>query len=143
MINERHVQRPAERWGLSAVLAVLTASCWWAWMAWDQGYQTDPAAGAASGPYQAWQVAGCVVCLVALGVGASVRLPAWLVVPIMPVAFTAAWAWTAAGTDDSGLWAVGAVLVFVGMLAGTGVVSAITAFARGAAGRRGRAVPAG
>ncbi|GAB2652866.1 hypothetical protein GCM10027271_08840 [Saccharopolyspora gloriosae] len=143
MINERHVRRPAERSGLSVVLAVLTASCWWAWMAWDQGYQTDPATGAASGPYQAWQVVGCVVCLVALGVGASVRLPAWLVVPIMPVAFTAAWTWTAAGADDSGLWAVGAVLVFAGMLVGTGVVSGITAFARGAAGRRGRAVPAG
>ncbi|GAB3701195.1 hypothetical protein GCM10027597_64830 [Saccharopolyspora tripterygii] len=106
-------------------------------MAWDRSYQTDPATGVTSGPYQAWQVVGCVVCLVALGVGASVRLPTWLVIPVMPVAFTAAWSWTASGADDTGLWVVGALLVFVGMVVGTGVVSGITAFAR-----RARAVPA-
>lgn len=116
---------------------MLTAACWWAWMAWDRSYQTDPATGVTSGPYQAWQVVGCVVCLVALGVGASVRLPTWLVIPVMHVAFTAAWSWTASGADDTGLWGVGALLVFVGMVVGTGVVSGITAFAR-----RARAVPA-
>lgn len=112
-------------------------------MAWDHGYQTDPATGVTSGPYQGWQVVGCVVCLVALGVGASVRLPAWLVIPVMPVAFTAAWSWTAAGADGTGLWVIGAVLVFVGMVVGTGAVSGVTAFARAAAARRrGRSVPA-
>ncbi|WP_461158081.1 hypothetical protein [Saccharopolyspora tripterygii] len=133
MINQRRAERPV----LGVGLAVLTAACWWAWMAWDRSYQTDPATGVTSGPYQAWQVVGCVVCLVALGVGASVRLPTWLVIPVMPVAFTAAWSWTASGADDTGLWVVGALLVFVGMVVGTGVVSGITAFAR-----RARAVPA-
>lgn len=141
MINQQRGQRPAERLVLGAGLAVLTAACWWAWMAWDRGYQTDPATGVTSGPYEAWQVAGCVVCLVVLCVAATVRIPAWLVVPVMPVAFTAAWSWTAAGADGTGLWVIGAVLVFVGMVVGTGAVSGITAVARAAVRRRGRPVP--
>lgn len=139
MIN----QRRAERLVLGAGLAVLTAACWWAWMAWDRSGRTDPATGATSGPYEAWQVAGCVVCLVVLCVAATVRLPAWFVVPVMPIAFTAAWSWTAAGADGTGLWAVGALLVFAGMVVGTGTISGITAVARAAARRRGRPAPAG
>ncbi len=130
MIKQRITRRPVYCPAFSAGLILLTPSCWWVWMAWDHSYQTDPATGTTSGPYQAWQVIGCVVCLVALGVGATLRLPAWLVTLIMPVAFTAAWSWTAAGADSSGLWGVGAMLVFVGMLAGTGVVSGLTAAVR-------------
>lgn len=44
----------------------------------------------------------------------------------MPVAFTAAWSWTAAGADTTGLWNVGAALVLAGMLAGTAAVSGLT-----------------
>ncbi|SDJ96705.1 hypothetical protein SAMN04487820_103200 [Actinopolyspora mzabensis] len=112
------------------VLALLTASCWWVWMAWDNGYHTDPATGATSGPYQAWQVIGCVVCLIGLGVLATARMPWWLVLAIMPLSFTAAWSWTAAGTDGTGLWAVGAVLILAGMLAGTGLVTGLTTVVR-------------
>lgn len=108
------------------VLALLTASCWWAWMAWDESADIDPVAATTSGPYQPWQVIGCVACLIALAVVAAVRLPRQLVVPIMPVAFTAAWSWTAASSDGSGLWLVGALLVFFGMLVGTGVISGLT-----------------
>ncbi|SFD99097.1 hypothetical protein SAMN04487819_106137 [Actinopolyspora alba] len=120
------------------VLALLTASCWWVWMAWDNGYHTDPATGATSGPYQAWQVIGCVVCLIGLGVLATVRLPWWLVLAVMPLSFTAAWSWTAAGTDGTGLWGVGAVLVFTGMLAGTGLVTGLTTLVRSSGKRAGK-----
>lgn len=115
------------RLALGAALAVLTASCWWGWMAWDHTYQTDPETGTTSGPYQAWQVIGCVVCLIILAVLATMRLPAWLVIAIMPVTFTVAWSATAASGDETGLWGVGAILVFLGMLAGTGLVSGVTA----------------
>lgn len=116
-----------EQLALGAALVVLTASCWWGWMAWDHTYQTDPATGTTSGPYQAWQVIGCVVCLIILAVGATIRLSAWLVIAIMSVTFTVAWSGTAASGDETGLWAVGAILVFIGMLAGTGLVSGLTA----------------
>lgn len=130
MSRQRLARRLAYRLTASAVLALLTASCWWVWMAWDHSYQIDPATGTTSGPYQAWQVIGCVVCLVALGVGATVHLAAWLVIPIMSIAFTAAWSWTAASADSTGLWGVGAMLVFVGMLTGTFLVVGLTAIVR-------------
>ncbi|MGJ7906491.1 hypothetical protein ACOQFL_08435 [Actinopolyspora sp. H202] len=130
MSGRRLVTRIYRALAGGVVLALLTASCWWGWMAWDQGYHTDPVTGVTGGPYQAWQVIGCVVCLVVLGVLATGRLPWWLVLVIMPLSFTAAWSWTAAGADSSGLWGVGAVLVFVGMLAGTGLVTGLTTVVR-------------
>lgn len=99
-------------------------------MAWDSEYQVDPTTGTVSGPYQAWQVLGCAACLVVLCVAAIAELPARLVVPIIPAAFTAAWSWTAASGDTTGLWGVGALLVFVGTLLGTGVVAGITGAVR-------------
>lgn len=114
----------------SAVLAVAAAACWWAWLAWDRTYQRDPVTGVASGPYEAWQVVGCVLCLVAVTVVATSRLPLWIVVPVVPMAFTAAWVLTAAPYDPTGLWAVGAVLVLVATFAGTVLVGGATAVAR-------------
>lgn len=73
---------------------------------------------------------GCVLCLLALCVAASRRFPVWLVMPVMPVAFTLAWSWTAASADTTGLWAVGASMIFSGMLLGTAMVSGITAALR-------------
>lgn len=42
--------------------------------------------------------------------------------PVLPLAFTAAWISTAAAHDSTGLWAVGALLVLTGTLAGTVLV---------------------
>lgn len=114
----------------SAVLAVAAAACWWIWLAWDRTYRRDPVTGVASGPYEVWQVIGCVLCLVAVTVVATTRLPLWIVVPVVPLAFTAAWALTAASYDTSGLWALGAVLVLVATFAGTVLVGGATAVAR-------------
>lgn len=105
-----------------AALAVLSAACWWGWLAWDTEYQVDPATGHASGPYEAWQVAGCVASLLLLAVLAAPRLHPLAVVVTMTVSFTAAWTATAAAADDTGLFAVGAILVFIGMACGTGLV---------------------
>ncbi|MEO6020083.1 MAG: hypothetical protein ABIP45_07525 [Knoellia sp.] len=110
---------------LVLVLALLTASCWWAWLAWDSTYQVDPITGNASGPYEAWQVIGCVLSLVAIGCVAALRLPAWVVITTMTVAFTAAWTATAQSQDETGLFMVGAVLVFVGMACASGILVAL------------------
>lgn len=104
------------------LLAVLTASCWWGWLAWDNEYQVDPATGVASGPYEAWQVIGCVLCLLVIAVLAALRLPPIAVIATMSVSFTAAWTWTASRADDTGLFGVGAILVAIGMVGATGVV---------------------
>lgn len=113
LLSDHRGRRPVG----AAVLALVTASCWWAWMAWDRV------------PYDVWQIAGCALCLVAVGVVAAGRLPAWIVVPVVPVVFTAAWSATASAHDTSGLWAVGAILVFTGTLLGAAVVVAAVRYA--------------
>jgi len=116
--RSRRLTSPA----IVAVLAVLTASCWWAWMAGDDTYQVDPATGAASGPYEAWQVVGCVLSLLVVASLAALVLPALVVIITMTLAFTAAWTGTARSQDDTGLFLVGALLVFGGMACATGVL---------------------
>ncbi|MGD9990753.1 hypothetical protein [Pseudonocardia sp.] len=106
----------------AAALAVASAACWWAWAAWDTTHQVDPVTGTTSGPYAGWQIAGCVLSLTVVTAVAGTRLPVWVVVPTVTVAFTAAWAWTAAG-DASGLWAVGAVMVACATFLGSAFVA--------------------
>ncbi|WP_405105559.1 hypothetical protein OG559_18980 [Micromonospora sp. NBC_01405] len=107
------------------VLAVATVAVWWAWIGWDTEYTVDPVTDSVSGPYDVWQVVGCVLSLAVVAVVGGWVLRPWLVAPVMTVAFTVAWAWRAATSDDSGLWAVGAVLVLLGMAAGTTAVSGV------------------
>ncbi|MET8086634.1 hypothetical protein [Micromonospora sp. NPDC005237] len=117
-------------------LAVATVGVWLLWLGWDTGYTVDARTGATSGPYEPWQVIGCVLTLVLLAALAAWRLSPWLVAPVMTVAFTAAWSRQAASRDDSGLWVVGAVLVLVGMAVGSTAVSlAVRRVARGRVGR--------
>ncbi|SCG61051.1 hypothetical protein [Micromonospora inositola] len=106
------------------IIGAATVGAWWAWLGWETGYTVDPETGATSGPYAPWQVVGCVLTLALIAAVGGWLLSPWVVVPVMTVAFTVAWAAHAASTDDTGLWAVGAVLVLVGTAAGTSMVSA-------------------
>ncbi|MCC2336423.1 hypothetical protein [Cellulomonas wangsupingiae] len=115
-----------------ALVAVLTAACWLAWLGWDTQYRTDPVTGDVTGPYEAWQVVGCVVSLLAVTVLAVRALGGLRAVATVAVTFTAAWVATQAPRDESGLWLVGALLVLLGTAAGAGVV-ALVAGARRAA----------
>lgn len=99
-----------------ALVAVCFAA-YWAWLGWDHTYQRDPATGVSSGPYEAWQVAGCVLCLAAAALAGGLAGQAWVVVLVMPLAFTVAWS-IPASSDETGLWGVGASLIFVGMTLG-------------------------
>jgi hypothetical protein len=81
--------------------------------------------GSTGGPYHAWQVVALVVVL-----GACTWTSAAYGYPIVAAAsatvgVTAMFAADASGTDDSGLWGVGAVLTFVGASLGTGLVAAL------------------
>jgi peptidoglycan/LPS O-acetylase OafA/YrhL len=112
---------------LALVLAAAAgAAAWFAWLAWDTTYQIDPASGQASGPYEAWQVVGCGITVVAVAVLTGLTLPhPWLSALVVTVAFTVAWSITASRDDLSGLWLVGAMLVFVGV----GTVSTVLCYA--------------
>jgi hypothetical protein len=121
-------------------LAGSTAAAWWFWLGRDTEYQIDPVTGIASGPYEAWQVVGCVLTLAVLAFAAGLVLRPWTVVPTMAASFTIAWA-TEASQDETGLWLVGAIMVLVGMTLGSALLSGLAWLAstvlrrrRGAAG---------
>ena len=109
----------------TALVAVLSAACWFAWLAWDTTYQVDPVTGVASGPYEAWQVLGCVLSLAAVVVLGSLKLGPWWTVLTVTVAFTVTFSVTAS-SDETGLWGVGALLVAFGVAAGSTVLAMIT-----------------
>ena len=110
---------------ITFTIAALTTATWWT-LGRDTTREVDAATGDITGPYEAPQVIACVVVLVALVVIAALVLPAWLAVLAVSLPFTGAWTLQASSTDDSGLWAVGAVLVLVGTLVGGTIVTAAT-----------------
>jgi hypothetical protein len=107
-------------------LAVATVITWYAWLGRDTEYQVD-ANGVQSGPYTTAQVAGCILTLLVLLVAAILlKVRPGIAAATMTVAFTVAWTAQAAATDDSGLFAVGAILVLAAMAAGTAIVAYAT-----------------
>ncbi|GAB7038415.1 MULTISPECIES: hypothetical protein [Catenuloplanes] len=107
--------------GGAAALALLAVLTWWMWLGRDSGYRTD-VNGNVTGPYEAWQVIGAGVTLLIVLIAALVLRVHPLIVPaVLTLAFTTAWTIHAAGTDDSGLFAVGALLLLVGL----GIASAV------------------
>lgn len=127
-------------------MTLLVLGCfaaYWGWLGWDSGYQTDPVSGRQTGPYEPWQVVGCVLTLLVLAVVAGLAGRARTALTVMPLAFTTAWGIPASADDESGLWGVGALLLLIGMLMGTSLVAFTSeALARrsrttaGSAGRR-------
>ena len=110
---------------ITFIIAALTTATWWT-LGRDTTREVDPATGNVTGPYEAPQVIACVVVLVGLVVVGALLLPAWLAVLGVSLPFSAAWTIQASSTDDSGLWAVGAVLVLVGTLVGSTIIVAVT-----------------
>ncbi len=115
-------------------LALAAAATWWGWLGWDDTYYTDPETGRSAGPYRAWQVAGCVLTLLAVAVAAYRWLHPLVVSVVVTLAFTAAFASTALPADESGLAGVGVVLVFVGTATASVVVGAVALGIRSASG---------
>jgi len=107
-------------------VVVLTVVAWWIFLGRDVVREVDPVTGNVTGPYEAPQVIACVLVLAALVVVGTLSAPAWAAVLAVAVPFSAAWTIQAQATDDSGLWAVGALLVLLGTLAGGTVVAVVT-----------------
>ena len=116
----------------AAGIAAASVAAYWGWLGWDTEYQVDPVTHVESGPYEAWQVIGCVLTLVVVAAVAALVFPPWLVATAMTVGFTGAWAVRAATSDESGLWIIGGIAVFVGTALGSTVVSVLVRAVRGA-----------
>ncbi|MER6473731.1 hypothetical protein [Streptomyces collinus] len=105
-------------------LAALAPALWAVWLGWDQHRDVHPD-GSTTGPYQAWQVIGLVLTLLAaVGWAAYRDYVAGAVLGTTAGLTTAAYVdWS---DDSSGLFVIGVGLVMVGTFVGTVVVSAVT-----------------
>ncbi|MFC6016860.1 hypothetical protein ACFP2T_11660 [Plantactinospora solaniradicis] len=134
MTDVPQFRRSAPLWAVA--LAGVTVLAYWAFLGWDQHKDTDPLTGSQTGPYQAWQVVGLGLVLAVLVFEAARRGRPWLAVLVVSVVLTVSFTVDAAtDADGDGLWPIGAALVAVGSLFGTGLVAGIGA----ALGRRHRA----
>jgi hypothetical protein len=115
----------------AALLAAATLVNYLAWLGWDQRKDVQPD-GTETGPYHAWQIAGLVLVLGALTVAAAWRGHPTVAAIAITAAMIAAYAVDAATetAPDANPWPIGAVLLGVGTLLGTGVTAAVTAAVR-------------
>ncbi|GGQ27413.1 hypothetical protein GCM10010266_58410 [Streptomyces griseomycini] len=109
----------------STLVPAVTASVMWAvWLGWDQHRDVHPD-GSSTGPYEAWQVIGLVLTLLAPVCWAVFRNHAAGAVAGTTTGLTAA-AFLDWSDDGSGLFVVGVGMVMIGSLAVTAVVSSVT-----------------
>ncbi|MEU1040268.1 hypothetical protein [Streptomyces sp. NPDC005907] len=107
------------------LLAVTAAALWTAWLGWDQHRDVHPD-GSTTGPYEAWQVIGLALTLLAPVYWAASRRHTVSAVLGTTAGLTAA-AYYDWSDDASGLFAIGVALVMLGTLAATTAVTAVTA----------------
>ncbi|MFF5012657.1 hypothetical protein [Streptomyces sp. NPDC001165] len=107
------------------VLAGVSLALWAAWLGWDQHRDVHPD-GSTTGPYEAWQVIGLVLTLLApVCWAASRRYMAGAVLGTTAGLTVAAYYdWS---DDASGLFIVGVGMVMIGSFVATAVVSAVIA----------------
>jgi hypothetical protein len=109
------------------VLAGVSLAAWAAWLGWDQHRDVQPD-GTTTGPYEAWQVIGLVLTLLApVYWAASRRYIAGAVLGTTAGLTVAAYYdWS----DSSGLFMVGVGMVMMGSLVVTAIVSSVIASAK-------------
>jgi len=102
------------------------------WLAWDQRRDLDPATGAVTGPYEAWQVIGAGAVFLLLAVLAGWQRRVLLATVVIPAAFTACWAIDAVTgqSPDANLWPIGAALLAAGSALGVAVFARLGVAAR-------------
>ena len=124
-------QNIARLGGAAPALGLFAAAMWFAWLGWDhEYYQVD---GVSQGPYRAWQVFGCALCIAAAAILAYLWVRgAWAIFVLAAAAvigFAVPWSVDAASSDVTGLWAVGLLSLLVGGGAGLVVLLAVVAAA--------------
>ena len=108
-----------------AVGALAGASSWGAWLGWDRTASYDVVTGTMQTPYVTLQVLGCALTV---GIVTAILAARWHPVAAaggVSVGFWLVWTVDAASQDDSGLFAVGAMMLAIGLPAATAVAAAI------------------
>ncbi|MFE9634688.1 hypothetical protein [Streptomyces sp. NPDC006463] len=129
---QKSVRRPLA----TLVLAGMAMAAWAAWLGWDQHRDVHPD-GSTTGPYEAWQVIGLGLTLLAPVCWAAFREYAAAAVLGTTAGLTIA-AWYDWSDDSSGLFAIGVGMVMIGSLVVTGILSLLIASSARKAGVRHR-----
>ncbi|MEU3425370.1 hypothetical protein [Streptomyces gardneri] len=113
-------RRTFQVWAGVALAAVALAA-WTAWLGWDQHRDVHPD-GSTTGPYEAWQVVGLGLTLLAPVCWAAFRgyAVAGVVGTTAGLTVAAFYDWS---DDASGLFVIGTILVMIGTLAVTSAVA--------------------
>ncbi|MGV9314290.1 hypothetical protein ACWDR0_19215 [Streptomyces sp. NPDC003691] len=119
---------PAHQALTGLALAVLAAVLWAGWLGWDQKRDVH-ADGTTTGPYEAWQVAGLVLPLLAAVYWTASRQYITATVLGITAGLTGAacYDWS---DDSSGLFVIGVTMIMIGSLGATGLL-AVTFASRG------------
>lgn len=105
-----------------AVVALVSAGSWFAWLAWDTTYYLDPKTGYEAGPYEAWQAIGSgITVIVAVIIAVRFAAPA-RVAAAAAIGYAIAWGSTEMPGDESGMSGVGLVMILIGVGIGTLVI---------------------
>lgn len=112
------------------IALLLGAATWGAWLGWDQTNYYDSSIGTHQGPYRPAQVVGCALTFGLLTALLAVRWSGAVVAAGMSLGFWVGWTVQASTQDETGLFVVGSILLFVGLAAGSAVASAIGFAAR-------------
>lgn len=134
------LQNPVIQFLAALLLAGVSMALWAAWLGWDQQRDVHPD-GSTTGPYQAWQVIGLVLTLLAPVYWAASRkyVVGAVLGSSLGLAGAAFYDWS---DDSSGLFAVGVLMILIGSLAVTGLLSLVVTLAQRKAGG-GQALQAG
>lgn len=111
-----------------ALIGCAAAVSFWTWIGWDLQATTKPTGGQ-SGPLEPWQVQGCVITLLVIGVVSGLARRGEELIVAMTAAVPTSWTvWSVAsvGGTGGGLVGVGAMMVFVGTFLVTCVVALLT-----------------
>ncbi|MFD3623226.1 hypothetical protein [Streptomyces sp. NPDC058698] len=119
--------KPGNRLLVLPALTLVTLGAWAAWLGWDQRHDVQPD-GSETGPYEAWQVIGLVLTLLAPVYWAASRRHIADAVLGTTAGLTVA-AYYDWSDDASGLFVVGVGMVLVGSLIATTVASTVIAAA--------------
>ncbi len=118
-------------WRVAVILAELLisllvgAAIWAAWLGWDHSYYYDAATGRNQGPYRPAQVVACAATVGLLTVLLALRWHPLVVAAGVTVGFWIVWTVQAASEDETGLYAVGSILLLLGLVLGTSIASAV------------------
>jgi hypothetical protein len=116
----------SHRVGRSLALGmVLGALTWAAWLGWDRSSSYDVITDSVQTPYVTLQVLGCVLTVAVATAVLAVRAHPVAGPGGVAAGFWAVWTVDAASLDDTGLFAVGAVLLALGLAAGISLTAAI------------------